>query len=187
MDNKPNLRSVVERYTVLSQHGQELLGHCPLHDDCHPSLRVNPDKGVWFCPPCNIGGDVFTFLEKVEGLTFQQALEYLCVDDRPGPSRAEILKRKRLKDASQNLTTWASTVSELVADRMRTLASQIQMARQVIRELESADKPFLTNEIAKWQREWAILEVLDDDLAEPDLLLDFWRERELIEHLVTRI
>jgi DNA primase len=40
------------------KRGRELAYICPLHGDLHPSLRVDPDKGVWFCDPCLVGGDV---------------------------------------------------------------------------------------------------------------------------------
>jgi CHC2 zinc finger len=40
------------------RRGRELVFICPLHDDHNPSLRVDPDKGVWFCNPCLVGGDV---------------------------------------------------------------------------------------------------------------------------------
>ena len=40
------------------RRGREIAFRCPLHDDHDPSLRVDPDKGVWFCDPCLLGGDV---------------------------------------------------------------------------------------------------------------------------------
>jgi len=40
------------------RRGREIAFRCPLHDDHDPSLRVDPDKGVWFCDPCLVGGDV---------------------------------------------------------------------------------------------------------------------------------
>jgi hypothetical protein len=40
------------------RRGREIAFRCPLHDDHDPSLRVDPDKGVWFCDPCLMGGDV---------------------------------------------------------------------------------------------------------------------------------
>jgi CHC2 zinc finger len=40
------------------RRGREIAFRCPLHDDHNPSLRVDPDKGVWFCDPCLLGGDV---------------------------------------------------------------------------------------------------------------------------------
>src|SRR5215218_5722933 len=38
--------------------GREIAFVCPLHDDHDPSLRVDPERGVWFCDPCLVGGDV---------------------------------------------------------------------------------------------------------------------------------
>jgi DNA primase len=40
------------------RRGREIAFRCPLHDDHDPSLRVDPNKGVWFCDPCLMGGDV---------------------------------------------------------------------------------------------------------------------------------
>jgi DNA primase len=40
------------------RRGREIAFRCPLHDDHDPSLRVDPEKGVWFCDPCLMGGDV---------------------------------------------------------------------------------------------------------------------------------
>lgn len=39
------------------RRGREIAFRCPLHDDHDPSLRVDPEKGVWFCDPCLVGGD----------------------------------------------------------------------------------------------------------------------------------
>ena len=92
---------------------------------------------------------------------------------------------KRVADIVE-VTAWAATVSELVTDRMRRLSSQIQIARDILRDLEDVDENVLREEISQCEREWSILEVLDDDLADPELLMDFWRERTIIEALVTR-
>jgi DNA primase len=40
------------------RRGREIAFRCPLHDDHDPSLRVDPEKRVWFCDPCLVGGDV---------------------------------------------------------------------------------------------------------------------------------
>jgi DNA primase len=40
------------------RRGRETAFRCPLHDDHDPSLRVDPEQGVWFCDPCLVGGDV---------------------------------------------------------------------------------------------------------------------------------
>ncbi len=77
----PPIIGIVARYANLRRSGKELIGCCPLHDDRHPSLMVNPEKDLWYCPPCGGGGDVFTFLQKVEGLAFPQALAHLGLSE----------------------------------------------------------------------------------------------------------
>ena len=45
------------------RHGKEIRFVCGLHDDHDPSLRVNPEKGLWYCDPCGVGGDVVRLAE----------------------------------------------------------------------------------------------------------------------------
>ena len=53
------VEELAERVTGLGEkRGREVAFLCPLHDDHNPSLRVNPEKGVWYCDPCGVGGDV---------------------------------------------------------------------------------------------------------------------------------
>jgi DNA primase len=49
------------------RRGREIFFRCPLHDDHDPSLRVEPDKGVWFCDPCLVGGDVVELYRLTQG------------------------------------------------------------------------------------------------------------------------
>lgn len=51
----------------LKRSGKELTCLCPFHDDHHPSMRVNPDKGVFYCPVCLDGGDVIEYVRKRQG------------------------------------------------------------------------------------------------------------------------
>jgi hypothetical protein len=68
---------VIGRYTNLRHAGAHLLGRCPLHEDKRPSLHVYPETQSFHCFGCGEGGDVLTFLQKKENLTFGQALEAL--------------------------------------------------------------------------------------------------------------
>lgn len=58
---------------------------CPFHDDQQPSLRINIEKQVWHCDPCNIGGDVFSFVERYQQTDFAGALRWLA--ERAGLER----------------------------------------------------------------------------------------------------
>lgn len=69
-------------YTELRRQGRGFVCVCPFHDDRRPSLQINPDRQIWKCWVCDIGGDVFSFVMKKEAVTFPEALRMLA--DRAG-------------------------------------------------------------------------------------------------------
>ena len=66
----------------LRRQGRNYVGLCPWHDDSHPSFQVNPERQSFKCWVCDIGGDVFSFVMKMEGVEFPEALAMLA--DRAG-------------------------------------------------------------------------------------------------------
>jgi DNA primase len=70
--------SLVEQYVPLRRSGRNYVGRCPWHDDSKPSLQVNPERQTFKCWVCNIGGDIFSFIMKVENVSFKEALEILA-------------------------------------------------------------------------------------------------------------
>ncbi|MEM6798972.1 MAG: DNA primase [Planctomycetota bacterium] len=73
---------LVGGYLQLRRQGRNYVGLCPWHDDTRPSMQVNPERQTFKCWVCDIGGDVFSFLMKIDGLEFREALETLA--DRAG-------------------------------------------------------------------------------------------------------
>jgi len=73
-----DLVDLVSRSINLRRQGRIYVGLCPWHDDSRPSLQVNPDRQSWKCWVCNIGGDVFSFVMKREGVDFAEALRILA-------------------------------------------------------------------------------------------------------------
>jgi DNA primase len=104
---KARLDEVVSAYVTLrNAGGGALKGLCPFHDEKSPSFHVRPDRG-WHCFGCGEGGDVISFLMKIDGLTFVEAVERLAdkygvelrreegggYDDRPkGPQRRRLIE-----------------------------------------------------------------------------------------------
>lgn len=68
---------VIGGYTTLREENDHLIGRCPLHDERTASLHVYRQTNTFHCLGCGAGGDVITFVEKAENLTFGQALEAL--------------------------------------------------------------------------------------------------------------
>ncbi len=76
-----SLKELVGRYVELKPAGKgRYKGLCPFHQEKTPSFYVDDEKGLFYCFGCKAGGDAFSFLERVEGLTFAEALERLAAE-----------------------------------------------------------------------------------------------------------
>ncbi len=73
---------VVGSYIALRRQGKAMTGLCPWHEDSRPSLQVNPERQTYRCWVCDVGGDVFSFVMRMEKVEFREALEQLA--DRAG-------------------------------------------------------------------------------------------------------
>ena len=70
--------SVISQYVHLSRKGRNYFGLCPFHNEKSPSFSVSPDRQIFHCFGCGVGGNVYTFLMKIEGITFKEAIETLA-------------------------------------------------------------------------------------------------------------
>ncbi len=86
---------------LLKPAGKEYKALCPFHDEKTPSFTVSPDKQMFYCFGCNTGGNTISFLQKHEGKSFRESVEWLA--ERAGISlptqdgRARQISRKRLE------------------------------------------------------------------------------------------
>ena len=72
------LSLVVGEVVKLTPAGSYLRGLCPFHHEKSPSFFVNDTMGYYKCFGCGEHGDIFSFVQKYEHLTFREALEYLA-------------------------------------------------------------------------------------------------------------
>jgi DNA primase len=73
---------LVGSFLQLRRQGRNYVALCPWHDDQRPSLQVNAERQSWKCWVCDVGGDIFSFMMKMEGVEFREALAMLA--DRAG-------------------------------------------------------------------------------------------------------
>ncbi len=73
-----NIVDVVSRYVRLRPAGKSFSGLCPFHNEKTPSFFVNPQLGIFKCFGCGEAGDVITFLQKIERISFFEALQKLA-------------------------------------------------------------------------------------------------------------
>ena len=72
-----SIEDVISQYTKLVGSRPQLKGMCPLHKDGKPSFFVNTARKVFYCHGCHKGGDVITFVQDIEHLTFKEAAVFL--------------------------------------------------------------------------------------------------------------
>ena len=69
---------IISQYVHLKRSGRNFFGLCPFHSEKSPSFSVSPDKQIFHCFGCGVGGNVFTFLTKIEGISFIEAVQTLA-------------------------------------------------------------------------------------------------------------
>ena len=72
------VEDVIGQYIELKRAGRNFKGHSPWGTDKTPSFMVSPEKGIWHDFSSNKGGDIFTFVMEMEGITFREAMEKLA-------------------------------------------------------------------------------------------------------------
>jgi DNA primase len=74
----PVVDVISEHVTLKSAGGGSMKGLCPFHDERSPSFNVTPARGFWHCFGCGEGGDVISFVQKIDHLSFSEAVEHLA-------------------------------------------------------------------------------------------------------------
>ena len=70
--------NIISQYVALKRKGRNYFGLCPFHNEKSPSFSVSPDRQIFHCFGCNAGGNVYSFLMKIEGIGFKEAVEQLA-------------------------------------------------------------------------------------------------------------
>lgn len=115
--DRAKIEDVVGEHVTLKSGGVgSMKGLCPFHDEKTPSFHVRPQLGLWHCFGCGEGGDVISFVQKINSLSFTEAVEYLAgrvgvqlrYEEGSGKVRrgVEPGTRQRLLDANRLAQEW---------------------------------------------------------------------------------
>ena len=102
--NRINIVDLVSEYITLKKAGRNYLGLCPFHREKTPSFTVNAEKQIYHCFGCGEGGNAFSFLMKINNMTFPEAVRHLA--DKLGvtlPSREFTAEEKSRRDLRESL------------------------------------------------------------------------------------
>ena len=70
-----NIVDIISNYIPLTNKGKNYFGICPFHDDHSPSMSVSPERQMFKCFTCGVGGNVFTFVSKYDDISFIEAVK----------------------------------------------------------------------------------------------------------------
>ena len=76
--NSNDIVDIVSQYVKLKRTGSNYSGLCPFHNEKSPSFFVSPNKQIFHCFGCGVGGNVFHFISKIEGINFRESVQELA-------------------------------------------------------------------------------------------------------------
>ncbi len=97
--DRVDIVEVISSYLTLKKAGSNFKANCPFHSEKTPSMMISPERQSFKCFGCSEGGDVITFIEKIEGLDFFNALKLLA--DKAGIQ----LKSEKVKFGDKEFTS----------------------------------------------------------------------------------
>ena len=103
---RSDITEIVSGYVSLKRRGKNMVGLCPFHNEKTPSFNIYPENGSFYCFGCGTGGDVITFIRRIENLDYMEAVRFLAqraglnvpedqVDDGMARLRSRILEINR--------------------------------------------------------------------------------------------
>jgi len=110
---RTDIVEVISEYVTLQRKGKNYWGLCPFHSEKTPSFTVTPEKQMFYCFGCNVGGNIFTFLMKKENWSFVESVKSLA--SRYGVSLPEKeqspheREENRLRRRFEEINEWAAS------------------------------------------------------------------------------
>ncbi|WP_026510479.1 MULTISPECIES: DNA primase [unclassified Butyrivibrio] len=123
--SRNDIVDVIGQYVNLKRTGANYVGLCPFHNEKSPSFSVSPNKQMFYCFGCRVGGNVFSFLMKYDNLTFGEAVKNLA--DRAGvklPEEDESPQAKKMRDKRQTLLEINKEAAKYYVYQLKTPAGE---------------------------------------------------------------
>lgn len=129
--DRVDIVGLVGEYVTLKRRGANHVGLCPFHNEKSPSFNVRGEQKYYHCFGCKESGDPFSFLMKMEGLSFPEALRSLA--DRvgvelPEVDRGEDAAERRERDRRERLYALTDAAARFFAERLRAPAADAALA-----------------------------------------------------------
>jgi DNA primase len=137
---KTDIVQLIGEHVQLKKAGVNWKGNCPFHNEKTPSFMVNPEKNIFHCFGCNEGGDVFTFIQKIEGLDFPEALKLLGekagVKIQNFDPRVSSEKNRLMELSSATTLHWQENMSKDIGSKSRDYLSKRGINEETIQDFK---------------------------------------------------
>ena len=135
--NSNDIVDIVSQYVILKRSGRNFFGVCPFHKEKTPSFSVSPDKQIFHCFGCGVGGNVIHFISKIENVNFKESIEILAEKANiklPTTDNAEDSKKLELKEKVYEIN---KIVAELYHEELYKLSAKIAQEYVKKRKLDN--------------------------------------------------
>jgi len=142
-----SVEDVVGQYVELKRAGRSLKGRSPWGVDKTPSFMVSPEKGIWHDFSANKGGDIFTFVMEVEGISFREALEKLAAQagvelkKYNGGDKVVAQKKVRAKEALEWVCKYYQVAMTKNKDVLKYIFYKRNLNRATVKEFRIGYSP----------------------------------------------
>jgi len=145
--SRADLVRLIEPYAPLKKKGANWMACCPFHQEKTPSFSVNPSKGFYKCFGCGKGGNAFTFLMEMEGLSFPEAVERVAemngvplpqpIDDKQYAARRK--EKEEKKELADQIIELNKLALEFWENELQAANAKAKAAREYLEKRGIAD------------------------------------------------
>src|SRR5437667_5966452 len=152
---------VIGSYLPLKRAGAKFIARCPFHKEKTPSFNVHPQRQIFHCFGCHKGGDVFTFVQEYENVSFPEAVHRLAeraripleFDKDPGAQKHRFLKETLLQIHEQITHRWQTALAQEAAGQIaRDYLKQRGVSDEAVKLFRLGCAPDAWDDTVNWAK-----------------------------------
>jgi DNA primase len=150
LKSKINIVDLISSYLELKKSGSNYKGVCPFHNEKSPSFMVNENLQIYKCFGCNESGDIFSFIQKLEGLDFAQSINFLSekynipIEKNVSTNSLQEIQKKRIysiNNYTQEYYSYILTQHKLGQHALEYLMKKRKLSMEMIKEFKLGYAP----------------------------------------------